>query len=650
MRGEQEFNTRLEATIEANYQRNDFGVHDLANKLCISRSQLHRKITAARGISATAYINEFRLKKALSLLQQGSMTASEVAYEVGFSSPSYFSTSFKKYFSYSPAKVRIQESHSVSTFGGVNDDRQKANRPYEGTKFGKSSKNLRKRYPLFFISLVGLAIALFFLWKGSDLEANRDNPVVMKDKSIAVLPFRNYSNDPSMDAFCDGMTDDLISKLSSLADLDRVISRTSTYKFKDINLRMPEIAAELGVAYILEGNMQKADGKIRVNAQLIDGHRDDHVWTDQYTGDWESQDIFDIQEQITSFVANAMQVVITAKESELIRKNATSSKQAYDLYLQAKFHMFSSDEESMEHARQMLGAAIALDPTFARAYSQLGFIWFASGLSEGLRNQDIAWNKGKYYLNMAQGLEPSLINNEFYLLQGYFYFDWDFRRLEEFYHSRFSKYTYDRESCGLIDYAIKTGRFESALAVINKSIEADPLDAVLLSFKARALWFLGKKKAGIGVLDQLENLNKNDWFYLREAAHSYFIMKEYAHSRRVLDLLIARFEDRSPFSIWLELFYAHMDENSTQVNAFLAELQDAYTNGSSGSPAWFIALYQLTIKKDKNKAFEWLEKSYDAKEVELTWFQQEPVLESIRNDKRYLSLYHKIGFDELVSY
>jgi tetratricopeptide (TPR) repeat protein len=279
----------------------------------------------------------------------------------------------------------------------------------------------------------------------------------------------------------------------------------------------------------------------------------------------------------------------------------------------------------------------------------LGFIWFVSGLSEGHRNQEIAWTRARYYLNKAQTLDPSLINNEFYLLQGYFYFDWDFERLDQFYHNRFSKYTYDRESCGLIDYAIKTGRFRKALEVINKSIETDPLDASLVSFKARTLWFLGYKEESVRILENLEIINKNDWFYLREVTHSYFIMQEFEHSRRVLDIIMERFEDRGPILIWLKLFYAHMDNDSDLVKALLIELIEAYRNGNSGSPAWFIALYQLVIQKDKTKAFEWLEKSYDAKEVELTWFRQEPLLDPIRNDERYLSLYRKIGFDKLIS-
>ncbi|MDH3652203.1 MAG: helix-turn-helix domain-containing protein, partial [Saprospiraceae bacterium] len=380
--GDSEFIARLRDVIEANFDRHEFGVRELALKLSISRSQLHRKISATTGLSASAYLNEFRLQKAHSLLQQGSMTASEVAYEVGFSSPSYFSTAFKKYYSFSPTQVKGQGSHAVYTPHWGEEDKQREQ--FNEHRSNGGGKIFARKGLLFLIGLVGIAVISYFMVENSALES-RQAPVI-KDKSIAVLPFRNYSNDPSLEAFCDGMTDALISKLSKIADFERVISRTSTYKFKDERVSIPEIASELGVAYILEGNIQKSDGNIRVNAQLIDANRDDHVWTDEYNGDWDSKDIFDIQEKITSFVVNTMQVFLSANESAMVWNTITPSKQAYDLYLQAKFHMYSADQGSTENAKQLLAEAIDLDSTFASAYSELGYIWFTSGLEEGFNH------------------------------------------------------------------------------------------------------------------------------------------------------------------------------------------------------------------------------------------------------------------------
>jgi hypothetical protein len=122
-------------------------------------------------------------------------------------------------------------------------------------------------------------------------------------------------------------------------------------------------------------------------------------------------------------------------------------------------------------------------------------------------------------------------------------------------------------------------------------------------------------------------------------------MKEFERSRRVLDIVINRFKGRSPILIWLKLFFAHLDGNSEQVKAGIDELQVVYTDGNSGRPAWFIALYHIAINNDNDQAFAWLEKSYQRKEVELTCLQQEPLLEPFRNDDRYWSLHRKMGFD-----
>ena len=272
-----------------------------------------------------------------------------------------------------------------------------------------------------------------------------------------------------------------------------------------------------------------------------------------------------------------------------------------------------------------------------------------NGLAEGLENQEYTWENAKHFFSKAQDLDSTLILTKLSLMQGYFYFDWDFSRLESFFHKDFLSYIYDRETCGIIDYAIKTGRHEMALEVIDKCIEVNPVDAVLFSFKARALWYLGKKEDATSILYHLDSLNNNDWFYLRESAHNHFIFGNYQQSRQLLSIIMDRFQDRSPIILWLELYYANLDQNLDQVASTLNELQILYDNVEAGSPAWFIALYQVSVKKDVEKAFEWLEKSYDRREVELTWFKQEVLLEPLKNDDRYWSLYNRIGFDKLES-
>ena len=301
----------------------------------------------------------------------------------------------------------------------------------------------------------------------------------------------------------------------------------------------------------------------------------------------------------------------------------------------------------MENARNLLIRAIELDSTFAEAYSYVGYTYLINGLAEGIGSQESAWENAKYFFSKAEALDSSLIFTELSLLQGYFYFDWDFSRLESFFHKDFLSYIYDRETSGIIDYAIKTGRHEKALEVINNCIEVNPVDAVLFSFKARALWYLGKKEEATLILHHLDSLNHKDWFYLRESINNHFMMGNYEQSKQLLRIIMDRFQDRSPTILWLELYYAYLDQNMEIVNSALSELHTSYDNEEAGSPAWFIALYHLSVQKDKEKAFEWLEKSFGRKEVELTWFKQDALLAPLKNDDRYWSLYKRIGFDKL---
>ncbi len=642
-----EFIAKLNETIEGHYHRDDFGVRDLALKLNISRSQLHRKIIFSTGMSAGAYINEFRLKKALILLQQGKFNASEVAYKVGFNSPSYFSTAFKKYYGCSPSQVSSTVPENNNHSNNELDHTKIENDVLQNKSQQISSTKYLSRKKILIIFPIMLLVSLFVVVVSSSYFKSKNSKEKNPINSIAVLPIKNYSGDPNMDVFCYSLTDEVLTKLSKLSNFDKIISMTSSFKYKDSKMSIPEISSELGVSYILEGNIQKADNKFRVNVQLINAKEDDHIWADQYSGDWESKDIFEIQEKITDFVLNALKILFSNVESESVKKKYSNIQEANDLFFQAKFYLFSGDEENIEKARDLLNRVVELDSIFANAYFELGYISTLDGFSEGRKEQVIAWNKGKYYLNKAKELDPSIELIELVELQGYFYFDWDFRRLEEFYHSKFLVPNYDRISCGLIDYAIKTGRFENALVGINKSIESNPLEAILYTFKARTLWLLGEKREGVNILDQMIKFNTQDWFFLRETAHNYFMMQEYDKAKEATELLFERFEDNSPVLIWFKLFFANYEQNNKVEVDLLDKLHKAYESGDSGSPGWFIALYHVSVKKDKEKAFEWLEKSYEKREVELTWLKLEKLLEPLRNDERYWSLYNRIGFNQI---
>src|SRR5215510_10561518 len=188
------------------------------------------------------------------------------------------------------------------------------------------------------------------------------------DKSIAVLPFENLSHDPDNSYFAEGMQDEILARLSKIADL-KVISRTSTQKYKSAPDNLREIAKQLGVANILEGSVQKAADQVRVNVQLINALNDAHLWGAIY--DRKLTDIFAVESDIATTIADTLQAKLTGEEKQSISLQPTSDTTAYELYLKGRSLWGKRGGENLRQAIAFYEQAIARDPNYALAYSGL---------------------------------------------------------------------------------------------------------------------------------------------------------------------------------------------------------------------------------------------------------------------------------------
>src|SRR5205807_10290971 len=196
-------------------------------------------------------------------------------------------------------------------------------------------------------------------------------PPQIPQKSIAVLPFENRSSDPENGFFTDGVQDEILTDLSKVADL-KVISRTSVMQYKTGTKRnLREIAEDLGVAHVLEGSVQRAGGRVRVSAQLIDARTDAHLWAEHY--DRDLADVFAIQSQIAEAIADQLRAKISPVEKAAIARAPTTNLNANALYVQAKELEFKApQQQSLLQAVHLLDAAVARDPNFMLAYCMLG--------------------------------------------------------------------------------------------------------------------------------------------------------------------------------------------------------------------------------------------------------------------------------------
>jgi pentatricopeptide repeat protein len=202
------------------------------------------------------------------------------------------------------------------------------------------------------------------------------------NKSIAVLPFDNLSRDPDNAYFCEGVQDEILTRLAKVADL-KVISRTSTQHFKSTPDNLPQIAKQLGVAHILEGSVQKANDQVRVNVQLINALTDAHLWADTF--DRKLTDIFAVESEIAKTIAETLQAKITGSEKNSIAKAPTANPEAYELYLKGRFFWNKRTGGDLRKSIEYLKQAIAKDPNYALAYAALadsyGLLRFYGGAS-----------------------------------------------------------------------------------------------------------------------------------------------------------------------------------------------------------------------------------------------------------------------------
>jgi TolB-like protein/Tfp pilus assembly protein PilF len=212
--------------------------------------------------------------------------------------------------------------------------------------------------------------------------AARTDTAAVSAKSIAVLPFDNLSRDPDNAYFCEGVQDEILTRLAKVADL-KVISRTSTQHFKSAPENLPQIAKQLGVAHILEGSVQKASDQVRVNVQLINALTDAHLWADTY--DRKLTDIFAVESEIAKTIAETLQARLTGSEKNSIAKTPTVNPEAYELYLKGRFFWNKRTGDDLRKSIEYLKQAIAKDPRYALAYAALadsyGLLRFYGGAS-----------------------------------------------------------------------------------------------------------------------------------------------------------------------------------------------------------------------------------------------------------------------------
>jgi TolB-like protein/Tfp pilus assembly protein PilF len=328
---------------------------------------------------------------------------------------------------------------------------------------------------------------------------------VINEKSIAVLPFENLSEEKQNEYFTDGVQDEILSDLAKVADL-KVISRTSVMQYKSgLARNLRKIGEELGVAYVVEGSVQRAANKVRVNAQLIDARNDAHLWAQTY--DRDLADVFAIQSEIAKAIADQLQAKLSPTEKKAIEQPPTTDLAAFDLYSRAKSLLLTAgfsatNDPDMRKAIELLDEAVKRDPSFFDAYCQLAwaheFLYAVGGSDHTPARLALA----EVAVQAATRLRPDAAET----------------------HLARASYLYR----GLRDYA-------GALAELEIARRALPNDPRLFEFTGYILRRRGQQEEGLRNLERAVELDPRNFYTLQQIALSYQALGRYGETIAALD-------------------------------------------------------------------------------------------------------------------
>ncbi len=437
--------------------------------------------------------------------------------------------------------------------------------------------------------IVGLILVIFVMYvyprylssTVSDVQAGTE---AVYDKSIAVLPFVNLSNDPDQEYFTDGMTDQIITNLARINNL-KVIARTSVMQFKNTKKTVAEIAKDLNVSFVLEGSIQKSKNKIRVNAQLIRAKDNFHEWAEVY--DRDLTDIFEIQDDISKNITQALFTTLQTLETESIKPSNTTNANAYDLYLLGKYYSQNSLvsdnlKNGLLRAAQFLDQAIDLDTLFANAYAELANVYSLMGYFKiEVQNHDV-WKLAEFNANKSVYLDPN--NSVGISTIGYIkrtrYWDWEGARKD--YQKAIN--IDPNNDLVLKRYALllaAINQLDSAVYYIDRAQELNPLDKEGISNYYRILIFAGKyeqarAQAKVKALDSAY-LEYIDLFTNKDKI-AYLVIDNQSFSQEQKESLLELFRDEGWKSLMITRTNSFIDYHGAPKNIIFENLNEAVKN------------------------------------------------------------------------
>src|SRR5205807_2292948 len=402
-------------------------------------------------------------------------------------------------------------------------DKLKRRRRWKQTSAVSGRPVITPRWPKYvltavlLVSALALAISFSVFYRGGSPAVARsssgkaaDGGLPIPEKSIAVLPFENRSEDKANAYFADGIQDEILSRLSKIADLT-VISRTATQHYKSAPENLREIASQLGVAHILEGSVQKSGATVRVNVQLIKAANDSHLWADTF--DRELTDIFSVESEVAKAIAEHLRVQLSGQEVQAIAAKPTDNPDAYDAYLRGLAYNLKTGNTPANSlgAQKYLREAVRLDPKFALGWALLSYVDAHGYITSTLQPTVALREEARQAAETALTLQPGL--GEALLAKGHYYYaclkDYEgaVRHVEQ---ARPFLPNSSRIPESLAYAARRRGQWDQCDSYFNDAERLDPRNVNLLTQHARSYIALRRFPEALRKLDQVLKITPDD--------------------------------------------------------------------------------------------------------------------------------------------
>ena len=497
------------------------------------------------------------------------------------------------------------------------------------------SFGLRRTSAVVVLALLVLAVAGLTFWR---LHASAPpTSAAARMTSIAVLPFANLSHDPEQEYFSDGMTSAIIAAISDIRPL-RVISRTSTGRYKGTKKSLPEIAKELNVDAVIEGSVQRAGNRVRIDVELIDGASDKQLWSESY--ERELGDLLKLDSEIAQGIATRVKLQISDEQVAKFRNAPSVNQVAYDDYLRGRRYLDLGLYPQLRIAQQYYEKSVREDPSFVLGYLGLAETYESLGMVRRLSPQEVrirSWES----IRKALQLDPSVREVNCALGNLHWRFEWNWPQAEEDYRRAIDLNPSSMDGHG--DYAwflSWSGRRSDATAEIGLMRKLDPafprrwLDESGLHYHLREYEDLMRSgQEGVAV-------DPDNW-----AAHYFLGVGEYGTGKKVE--AIAEFErafqlseDDQDVRAALAFAYASTGRRS-EAFKILRSFQSEKATGSYVSP-YMLGVISAGLG-DQDKAFEYLEAAYSEKSSDLVYFiKADYRLDGLRSDPRFANLLARV--------